>query len=340
MRRVRIAQIGTSSGSHGNSIFRSLKTQSDVFEVVGFAFPEGEREKFPERMAEFEGYREMTVEEILNDPTIEAVTVETEELYLTDYALRAAECGKHIHMEKPGGISQSEFERLISTVKSKKTVFHTGYMYRYNPAINKLMEQIRRGELGEIISVEAGMNCRHPEKLRQWLKNFPGGMLFFLGCHLIDLVLQIQGAPMKIHPFSRPTGLDGVDADDFGMAVLEYPHGVSVVKTTAIEKGGFARRELVVTGTEKTVEIRPLEMYGDPELQFTTVTEYDSDDWGNRGTTYTTDQFNRYDGMMASFAAMVRGEKENPYTYDYESELHKTVLRCCGGYEDESYSGE
>ena len=38
----------------------------------------------------------------------------------------------------------------------------------------------------------------------------------------------------------------------------------------------------------------------------------------------------RYDGMMASFAAMVRGEKENPYTSDYELELYKTVLRCCG----------
>ena len=35
-------------------------------------------------------------------------------------------------------------------------------------------------------------------------------------------------------------------------------------------------------------------------------------------------------GMLASFAAMVRGEKENPYTYDYELELYKTVLQCCG----------
>jgi hypothetical protein len=34
--------------------------------------------------------------------------------------------------------------------------------------------------------------------------------------------------------------------------------------------------------------------------------------------------------MMASFAAMVRGEKQNPYTLDYELELYKLVLECAG----------
>ena len=97
MRKVKIAQIGTSQNSHGNDIFNCLKRNSDVFEIVGYALPENEREKFPERMAAFEGYREMTVEEILNDPEIEAVTVETEEIYLTKYAALVATCKKHLH---------------------------------------------------------------------------------------------------------------------------------------------------------------------------------------------------------------------------------------------------
>ena len=48
MKKIKIAQIGTSRFSHGVSIWRSLRKQSDVFEVVGYALPEGEREKFPE----------------------------------------------------------------------------------------------------------------------------------------------------------------------------------------------------------------------------------------------------------------------------------------------------
>ena len=33
---------------------------------------------------------------------------------------------------------------------------------------------------------------------------------------------------------------------------------------------------------------------------------------------------------MKSFAAMVRGEKENPYTLDYELALFRTIMKCCG----------
>lgn len=71
-------------------------------------------------------------------------------------------------------------------------------MYRYNPFVKELLQKVKNGELGDIISVEAQMNCMHSVNTRQWLANFPGGMMFFLGCHLIDLILQIQGMPERI----------------------------------------------------------------------------------------------------------------------------------------------
>ena len=61
MEKIKVAQIGTSINSHGNQVWRSLTKQTDVFEVVGYAFPENEREKFLENIDIFDGYREMTV---------------------------------------------------------------------------------------------------------------------------------------------------------------------------------------------------------------------------------------------------------------------------------------
>ena len=116
---------------------------------------------------------------ILNDPEIEAVVVETEEKYLTKYATMVAEHKKHMHMEKPGGTELLDFENFVKIVKDNKTVFHLGYMYRYNPYVIELKEKIKNGELGEIISVEAQMNCTHNDDIRKWLANFPGGMFFF-----------------------------------------------------------------------------------------------------------------------------------------------------------------
>lgn len=329
MRKIKIAQIGTSSNSHGSNIFGSLKRNSDIFEIAGYHLPENEREKFPERMSAFEGYKEMTLDEILNNPEIEAVTVETEEIYLTQYATLAAKHKKHIHMEKPGGVNLADFENLIQTVKNNKTVFHTGYMYRYNPYIIELKEQIKNGELGDIISVEAQMNCIHPKKVREWLGNFPGGMMFFLGCHLIDLIYSIQGNPKNIIPLNKFSGIEDVTAEDFGMAVFEYENGVSFAKTSAVEIGGFERRQLVVAGTKKTVELKPLEWYFEPGHLVTGRSIYESRDWNTPSVKEQSAAVDRYDSMMRSFGKMVLGEKENPWNYDYELELYKTILKCC-----------
>ena len=328
MKRIRIAQIGTSLRSHGNSIWQSLLKQSDLFEVVGFAFPENEREKFPAQMKAFEGYREMTVEEILSDPTVEAVAVETEEIYLTKYALMVAKAGKHLHMEKPGGTDLAAFRELIATLKEKKLAFTTGYMYRHNPKIKEVLSRIDAGEFGEIYSVEAQMNCLHPDEWRRWLAAFPGGMLFFLGCHLIDLIYRIMGEPLEVIPLSTSTYFRGVDTEDFGMAVFRYQNGVSFAKTCDVEKGGFLRRQLVVAGERGTVEIMPLEAFAEGG-QYTEMRENFSDEWAGGWVTSQSEVHDRYDAMMRNFAEIVRG-KENPYPYDYELGLYELVLRACG----------
>ncbi len=330
MRKIRIAQIGTSKMSHGNPVFKRLIDNPDVFEVAGVCFPEKEDEKWPENMPQFEGYKRLTLDEILKDDTIEAVTVETEEINLTKYALMAAKHNKHIHMEKPGGIDHKEFEELVAVMKKTGKVFSTGYMYRFNPSVIELLDEIKRGELGDIISVEAQM-CTPPydNKVREWLDTFPDGMMYFLGCHLVDLVFQIMGKPIKVYPMSRSTNVDGVGAKDSGLCLMEYKSGISFVKTCAYEYGGPQRRQLSVVGTKKTVEIRPLEM-GDNSKQTTTVKTYDTRGWSDAPLVSSAPRFDRYRDMLCSFAAMVRGEKTNPYTLDYELELHKLVLECCG----------
>ena len=333
MKKVKIAQIGVNSLSHAVQIFASLAKQSDLFEIAGYTLVENEREKFADKLSVFDGYKELTLDEILNDPTITAVTVETEEIHLTKYALLAAKAGKHIHMEKPGGCDPDEFAALIDIMKQTGKVFHTGYMYRYNPYVQDLMTQVKQGELGEIISVEAQMNCRHTPENRQWLRNFPGGMMFFLGCHLVDLILQIQGKPDAVIPMNKCTGIDGVTSEDFGFALFVYKNGVSFAKTNAEEIGGFARRQLVVTGSKKTVELKPLEMpflYGEAG-QYTERTEYVVEaPWTNRGETTQSPAHDRYAPMMAAFARMAAGEIENPWTYDYELYLYQTLLKACG----------
>ncbi|MGM9625538.1 MAG: Gfo/Idh/MocA family protein [Eubacteriales bacterium] len=329
MRKIKAVQIG-SAHDHAIPAVNSLKKQTDIFDCVGYVIPAIEKKLYPERNSAFQGLREMTIEEVLADDSIEAVIVETEEVTLTDYALMAAKAGKHIHMDKPGGLDPAAFKTLLSTMKQKGLVFHTGYMYRYNSEVQKAMEMVKNGDFGEIFSVEAHMDCRHNPQKRQWLSAFPGGMMFFLGCHLVDLIFGILGTPEEIIPYNMSTGIDGVTADDFGFAVFRYKNGISFAKTCAEEIGGFARRQLVITGSKCSLELKPLEMFTEGG-QYTGRTIYtNAGDWGSLGESSRSLPQDRYDGMLAAFAAMVRGEKQNPWSYEYEWKLYRTVLAACG----------
>jgi predicted dehydrogenase len=206
-------------------------------------------------------------------------------------------------------------------------------MYRYNPFVKQILAEIKAGEFGDIHSVEAHMDCKHlPGQVVDWLATFKGGMMFYLGCHLIDLVLQIQGEPDNIVVFNRYTGISPVYSEDYAMAVFEYKNGCSIVKSDASVVGGFAMRQLVVIGSKKTVELKPFEMMtpGKPARElYTNRTSFTSEELTDIGVEDRVD-FDRYADMMLSFAKMVRGEIENPYTLDYELKLFKTILRCCG----------
>ena len=334
MRKIKVAQIGINRYSHSDEIFRTMKSMPDVFEIAGYAVVEDERETCARKLKHFEGYPELTVEQILNDPTIEAVTVETDEIHLNKYAQMVADAGKHIHMEKPGSQSLENFEKLVQTVKKNGTVFHLGYMYRYNPFISDAIKRAQAGEFGHIYSVEAHMSRWDGRAVREWFASFRGGMMFYLGCHLIDLVLQIQGMPTRVVPFNTRTGLNGINSEDLGFAVLEYPNAISVVRMGGTEIGGSRRRQLVICGENRTVEIKPLECtFKSPGIvsgQTTKKVERFHDEEGHtKEEFFESEVFGRYDAMMQAFAAMVRGEKENPYTYDYELQLFRLILECC-----------
>ena len=339
MKKVKIAQIGIGH-DHAGCVMDSLLRQKELFEVAGFCVCKGEEEQYEAcKDGVYSKAKRLSLEELLNTPGLDAVSVECNEKILTEHALLAVEKGLPVHMDKPGSEDPENYEKLMRTAKAKGLTVHLGYMYRYNPAVLRLMDIIQSGSLGEIYSVEAHMDCLHPAGKRQWLGQFPGGMMFFLGCHLVDLILRLQGIPEEIIPYNTSTGFGGVSAQDYGMAVFRYPNGISFAKTCAAEPGGFLRRQLVVCGEKGTVEIKPFESFlsspKDEKNQMTDMSEIYKEEAEKGGWGYGADRkeygpYNRYDAMMSSFAVMVRGEKKNPFSYEYEVLLHRVLLNACG----------
>ena len=146
MSKIRIVQIGIGH-DHATAAIKTLRRLSDLYDVVGYVAPAVEVEKYGDRLPHFDGLSEMTLEQTLEDDSIEAVCIETEEVSLTDTALACAKAGKHIQMDKPGGLDPLAFEEMLRIMKQHGLVFHTGYMYRYNLEVMRVMEMVKNGEL-------------------------------------------------------------------------------------------------------------------------------------------------------------------------------------------------
>ena len=338
MRPVKVIQIGTFPFNHALPAILTMKALPEYFEILGICEPD---KKYLNRL-EKEQYNDLTrytLDEALACPELEAVVIESDLMTETHYAQLFADKGVHIYLDKPGTHGYDSFEKLVNTLRAKELVLHMGYMYRYNPMIKRALDMVKRGELGEIYSVEAHMSVHHNKAYHEWLGEHKGGMMYYLGCHDIDLILQFMGKePDTVIPLNAATHQYGIDCEDFGFAVLKYENGSSFVKSCAAEYNGYDRRQLVVCGTRGTIELRPIESKVKDQTQsvqkqytrgrFTTDANElpcfsNCDEWED------SEAYDRYEELFKTFAEEVRGSRINPYTYDYELSLFRTLMKCC-----------
>lgn len=332
MKKLKIAQIGTGH-DHASQKMDCVRNLPDYFEVVAIAEPNPALLETNRQNPSYAGLPWVPQEDILASNQIDAVLVETGEQNLVPAGLRCIEAGKPIHLDKPAGFNFPETVKLMKLAKEKKLAVHLGYMYRYNPAVQKAMTLIQSGRLGTVYQVDAIMDTEHSAEKRRWLNGLPCGNMFFLGCHMVDLVYRIMGEPEEIIPFHLSTGFENVNSIDHGFAVFRYPHGISTIRATSTEVNGYGRRQLVICGTKGTVEIKPLET-NDPahwcRLSLSISDQTAGNFYRDIRTVFPDEKVTgRYHEMMLDFYRFVAEGKENPYTYDYETAMHRVFLKAC-----------
>ena len=145
--------------------------------------------------------------------------------------------------------------------------------------------------------------------------------MFELGGHIIDQVVGVLGAPIRVHALPRATGLHGDGLIDNMLAVFEYPKATATVKSSAVEVDGGSRRHFVVCGTSGTFHIQPLDS---PAVRLTLDRprgEY------KKGTQeIKLPKFTRYVGDAADMARIIRGEKACDFSYEHDLAVQRALL--------------
>ena len=130
-------------------------------------------------------------EQAVSLPHVDAVMVATLNATLAPIALAAVKRGKHVLIEKPGGIRVAELEALHAAAVKSGALVRVGYNHRYHPACLKALELFRSGALGPMMFVRGryGQGGRLGYE-KEWRGNpelSGGGELIDQGVHLIDL---------------------------------------------------------------------------------------------------------------------------------------------------------
>jgi predicted dehydrogenase len=320
--RVKLGQIGT---THAHAGKLGVYRRSPDYDVVGVVEPDDARWARAADDPAFRGLPRLTEAQLFDVPGLAAVTVETAVGDLVPTAGRCVAAGLHVHLDKPAGESLDALRHLLAAATAKGRLVQLGYMLRYSPATALLKTLTAAGALGDVFEVTAVMSKVVPAGERKRLGRFPGGMMFELGCHVIDQVVGLLGRPDKIDAYPLATTDPGDELKDNCLAVFRYPKATATVRSTALEVDGGSRRQFVVCGTGGTLRVEPLEP---PEVRLSLATDAAGFKRGSQQVPMP--KYERYAGDAADMAAVVRGEKASDYPPAHDLLVHECVLRASG----------
>jgi predicted dehydrogenase len=320
--KIRVGMVGTGH-PHAPGKLAVLKASAD-FEVAGVCEPDPLRRTARAREKGFADVRWVSEEELLSDKTVQAIVVEGLVRDNVAAARRALEAGKHVHLEKPGGTSLSEFAALLDTARKRNRIVQMGYMFRYNPAFQLLFRAAREGWLGDIFFIRGRMGTSVNPDTRRGLAEYPGGMMFELGCHLLDSVIALLGSPRKVTPFLRADGGLPDGLADNTLAVFEFDRAAAVLESAAMEVEPFPHRCLAVYGTKGSVIIEPLEP---PAVQLCLSAAVAGFQKGWQKV--PVENRPRYVGDFEELAACIRTGTQPSYSIEHDLAVQEALLRAC-----------
>lgn len=143
-----------------------------------------------------------TLEDLLNDPTIDIVYVATTPNVHKDYALAVAKAHKHCYMEKPLALSWEEAQDIKAAFDKEGTKCFVAHYRRGMPRYRELKSLLDKGTLGTVRGVQVIRTQRQtaeellPEDQKPWRvrPEISGGSHFFEGdAHMLDLIDFLAG---------------------------------------------------------------------------------------------------------------------------------------------------
>ena len=234
MKKIRAGVIGVGAmGKHHSRIYSEMKG----VELVGVA--DVDERRAAEVAAEYNTEAFTDCERLLKND-LDAVSIAVPTSMHKEIALKAANYGVHMLVEKPIAESLKSADAIIDAARRENLKLMVGHIERFNPAILKLKELISAGELGQIISISCRRVGPYPPRIRDV------GIIIDLAVHDIDAISYLYGKrALSVYSIA---GNSFHTKEDHASILLQYEDKKSgMVETNWLTPHKI--RKLTVTGT-------------------------------------------------------------------------------------------
>ncbi len=231
----KISLIG--AGYWGKNILRNLYELGFIHSVFD-ASPERRaelKEKYPE--VEFVD----SIEKILENPEVVGVCIATPAVTHYEVAKKSLLAGKHVFVEKPLALKVEEAEELIKLADESGKILMVGHILNYHPAVIKMKEMIRSGEIGRIYYIYS--NRLNIGKLRT-----EENIIWSFAPHDVSVILNLVGEePIKL----SASGGSYITPEIFDVTLMDFEFKNNIRGHIFVSwLHPFKEQKLVVVGSE------------------------------------------------------------------------------------------
>jgi len=185
--------------------------------------------------------RHGSYDDLLADEAVEAVYIATPHPMHVEWAIKAAEAGKHVLCEKPLAINRAWAEAMIEAAVRNDVFLMEAYMYRCLPQTKLITQLVRDGEIGAVHQIQAtfAFAAGYRPESRIFADDLAGGGILDVGGYPVSMARLIAGAAIG-QPYAEPAAVNAVGhvgetgADEWTVATLFFDGGVTAQVSTGV----------------------------------------------------------------------------------------------------------
>lgn len=229
--------------------------------VVSGSPSKSEKWKLAHNLMEKNIYNYVNFESIADNPDIDIVYIVLPPSMHAEYAIKAANAGKHVWCEKPMAVTEAECKSMIDACAKNKVKLSIGYRMQHEPNTKQIIQFRKDLTYGKVMKVEAAAGYFDP-RTDHWKqkKNLGGGCMLDMGVYPLNAVRYSTGLePIAVSAVASTTRPEIYKEVEETMKFdLEFPGGVTASCETSFGKG---MNDLMVTCSKGWYKLSPFQAY-------------------------------------------------------------------------------